>query len=184
MHRDDPLTQIRLRARLHGRKHALRVVRAVLHPLRGLVGEAAFQSLIRQLPPDLGHVATDRRPGDEIGSRPQFIRAVAEELHIHDPDAAFYARVTFEQLNAFCRGVTPARLASSLPADLGPLLSASADGAADRHRRRIHLLGSAIATLDLSAPAPARAEAEPAAAMAPGLPAAGGPGRRSPAARS
>jgi uncharacterized protein (DUF2267 family) len=153
MHRDDPLTQVRIRARLHGRRHAIRVVRAVLRPLRGVIPEAAHQGLIRQLPADLALGISDRGSSGETGSCRELIRTIAQELHVHEPDAAFYARVTFEQLNAFCRGVTPAGLAASVPTDLRPLLSARADNAADRHRHLIPRLGAAVTTLDLRAPA-------------------------------
>jgi uncharacterized protein (DUF2267 family) len=156
MHRDDPLSQVRIHARLHGRGQARRVVRAVLHALQQIVPEEPFHGLVGQLPADLALESRGHRP---TGSRHQFIREIADELHVHRTDAAFYARVTFEQLNAYCRGVTPAGLAASLPADLRPLLSARADNPADRHQRLVRALGSAVTTLSLRTGAPARLDA-------------------------
>jgi uncharacterized protein (DUF2267 family) len=152
MHRDDPLTQVRIHARLHGRNHTRRVVRAVLRALHDLVPGPEFQDLVRQLPADLADLATGSGDRPPAGSRREFVRRIADDLHIDQPDAAFYARVTFEQLNAFCRGTTPARLAAALPADLRPLLTARIDGAVDRHRHLARLLGSAATMLDLKAP--------------------------------
>lgn len=157
MHRDDPLTQVRIHARLHGRNHARRVVGAVLDALHDVADEAEFQDLVGQLPADLAGRSRGRRP---TGSRREFVRHIADYLHIDQPDAAFYARVTFEQLNAFCRGVTPAGLAPALPADLRPLLTARIDSAVDRHRHLTGRLGSAAATLDLRAPATGQPSSE------------------------
>jgi uncharacterized protein (DUF2267 family) len=154
MHRDDLLSQVRVRARLRGRGHAQRVVEAVVQALQGLVPETVFHGLTAQLPfavdrtPPPGGVADDRT----AGACRDLIRDVARRLHVDEPDAAFYARITFEQLNAFCRGTTPARIAPSLPADLRPLLSARADEPAHRSLRRLQTLGSAVATLSLRAP--------------------------------
>jgi hypothetical protein len=60
--------------------------------------------------------------------------------------------VTLEQLNAYCRGTTPAGLAASLPADLRPLMSARAEDPAHRHRHLVRRLGSAVTNLSLGAP--------------------------------
>jgi uncharacterized protein (DUF2267 family) len=156
MHRDDPLTQVRICARLHGRNHARRVVRAVLHALQHEVPAKALHGLVAQLPADLALESRSYRP---TGSCRQFIRDIADELHVHQPDAAFYARITFEQLNAYCRGVTPAGLAASLPTDLRSLLSARAENPADRHRRLVRILGSTATTLSLRMTAPAQPDA-------------------------
>jgi uncharacterized protein (DUF2267 family) len=164
MHRDDLLTQIRIRARLYGRNHARRVVQAVMHALRKFLPETAYHGLAVQLPADVGVTSPDRRhashsPTVETSASHQFIRDIADELHVTGPDAAFYTRITFEQLNAFCRGITPAQLAESLPADLRPLLSARADAVAHRHRL-MRLLGSAVTTLSLKPPATSRNAAD------------------------
>jgi uncharacterized protein (DUF2267 family) len=143
MHRDDLLTQIRIRARLYGRNHARRVVQAVMHALQRLLPEQAYSDLAGQLPAELGVTSPGHRQLShshiiETRAAQRLIRDVADELHVTGPDAAFYTRVTLEQLNAYCHGVTPAQLAPSLPADVRPLLSARADDPT----RRLRTLGS------------------------------------------
>ncbi|MEU8610760.1 DUF2267 domain-containing protein [Actinoplanes sp. NPDC048791] len=150
MHRDDLVTEVRIRARLYGRNHARRVVRAVMHALRNVLPDPAYRGLAGQLPAEVRLGSTERR--HETGSAQQLIREVADELHISEPDAAFYTRVTLEQLNAYCRGTTPAGLAASLPADLRPLLSARSEDPAHRHRHLVRRLGSAVTNLSLGAP--------------------------------
>lgn len=146
MHRDDLLSQIRIRARLYGRNHARRVVQAVMHALQRLLPDQAYYDLARQLPADVGVTSSGNRHLShshivETRAARQLIRDVADELHVTGPDAAFYTRITLEQLNAFCRGVTPAQLAPSLPADVRPLLSARTDDATNR-RRQTRMIGS------------------------------------------
>jgi len=53
MHRDDLLTQVRIRVRLYGRNHARRVVQAVMHALHNVLPETAYHSLAVQLPANL-----------------------------------------------------------------------------------------------------------------------------------
>ena len=153
MHRDDLLSQVRIRARLHGRGPARRVVEAVVQSLQDLVPETALRGLTAQLPFEVRLRSSHRGDaGDSgAGASRKLIRDVARRLHVDEPDAAFYARITFEQLNAFCHGITPARLAPSLPVDLRPLLSARATEPAPGFRRRLATLGSAVGTLSLRA---------------------------------
>ncbi|BCJ50143.1 hypothetical protein Asp14428_16180 [Actinoplanes sp. NBRC 14428] len=148
MHRDDLLSHVRTRARLHGRGHAQRVVEAVVHGLRGVVPEASWRGLTAQLPFAVGAAVARAEPVGGGACR-ALIRDVARRLNVAEPDAAFYARVTFEQLNAFCQGITPARLAASAPADLRPLLSARAEESAHRSRRRLATLGTPVSALTL-----------------------------------
>ena len=122
-----------------------------MHALRNVLPETAYLSLAGQLPAEVGLVVTDRRP--HTGSAQQLIRDVADELHVSEPDAAFYTRVTLEQLNAYCRGTTPAGLAASLPASLRPLMSARAEDPAHRHRHLVRRLGPAVTKLSLGVPA-------------------------------
>ncbi|GAA3951772.1 DUF2267 domain-containing protein [Actinoplanes auranticolor] len=154
MHRDDLLTEVRIRARLYGRNHAARVVRAVMHALRNVLPEPAYLGLVSQLPTEVAVTPAGRRDVRPDRAALQLIREVADELHVSEPDAAFYTRTTLEQLNAFCRGTTPAQLAASLPADLRPLLSARADDPAQRHRHLVRTLSSSLATLSLKGPPP------------------------------
>jgi uncharacterized protein (DUF2267 family) len=162
MHRDDLLTQVRIRARLHGRSHARRVVRAVMHALHRHVPEPAFRGLAAQLPADIGALSADRhhvsrsRPTGTSACR-RLIRDVADELHIDELNAVFFIRVTLAQLNVFCRGVAPAQLAASLPVDLRPLLTALPDDPAHRYRHLVQEWSSAVTTLSLQDPAPAPA---------------------------
>ncbi|WP_433732029.1 DUF2267 domain-containing protein [Actinoplanes sp. CA-051413] len=126
--------------------------------LRNVLPDPAYLGLAGQLPAEVGLVVTDRR--HHTGSAQQLIRDVADELHVSEPDAAFYTRVTLEQLNAYCRGTTPAGLAASLPADLRPLMSARAEDPALRHRYLVRRLSSAVTNLSLGAPV--RLDEEPA----------------------
>lgn len=161
MHREDVLSEVQRRARLRGRNHARRVLHAVLAALREYVPEPAFQRLIAQLPPDACIPdAGAGEPAAAAGGCRELVRDVARRLHTGEADAAFYARVTFEQLNAACRDGGPARLAPSLPADMRSLVCARADDPADRHRRMLRMLAPAVAALSLRpAPAPAPVEA-------------------------
>jgi hypothetical protein len=45
-------------------------------------------------------MSRDKRPARGRGTAQQLIRDVADELHVSEPEAAFYTRVTLEQLNA------------------------------------------------------------------------------------
>jgi len=121
-----------------------------MHALRNVLPDPAYLGLAGQLPAEIGLAATDRR--HHTASAQRLIRDVADELHVSEPDAAFYTRVTLEQLNAYCRGTTPAGLAASLPADLRPLMSARTEDPAHRHRHLVRRLGSAVANLSLGAP--------------------------------
>ena len=169
MHRDDLLSEIRTHARLHGRNHARHVVRAVLQALRDIVGEPAVRDLTEQLPPEARPPASGSSPSRDAATTDarastRLVRDIARQLHVSEPDAAFYARITFEQLNDFCRGVTPAGLAAALPADLRPLLSARLHDPAERYRRHIRQLGGTVATLSLrSTAAPLRRTVDPVA---------------------
>jgi uncharacterized protein (DUF2267 family) len=133
MHRDELVTQVRARARLHGRKEAGRVIRAVLLAFRPLVPDVTFQRFARQLPDEVRAPLAEqgpwaeREPSVENGTARAFVRQVARRLHIDEPNAAFLSRVVFEQLNDYCREVTPASVAASLPAELRPLISARAE---------------------------------------------------------
>jgi uncharacterized protein (DUF2267 family) len=156
MHREDVLSEVQRRARLRGRNHARRVLHAVLGALREYVPEPVFQRLADQLPADAG-APPPGGPAVATGGCRDLIRDVARRLHVGEPDAAFYARVTFEQLNASCpHGTSPARIAPSLPADMRALVCARAHDPADRHRHVLRTLAPVVATLSLRPePAPA-----------------------------
>ena len=163
VHHEDLLTQVRIRARLHGRNQARRVVRAVLQALSEVVPETAFRRLAAHLPADVGVGSPDPGRGNAAAATSasrRMIHSVAEQLHVDSADAAFYLRVTFEQLNNSGRGVTPARLAPSLPADLRPLLTARVAEPAHPHRQVLAKLGAAVTTLDLRGSGPARPEVD------------------------
>lgn len=167
MHRDDLLSQVRTHARLHGRNHARHVVRAVLRALRDIAGETALRDLVAQLPPEVRPPASTPGPARDAAATDgrastRLVRDIARQLHVTEPDAAFYARITFEQLNSLGHGVTPAGLAGSLPADLRPLLSARLHDPAERYRRHIQQLGGAVAALSLrTASAPLHRTVDP-----------------------
>jgi hypothetical protein len=113
--------------------------------LRPVVPDAQWRDLVAQLPPEI-------KVGNSSGSGSKdLVRDVATLLNVSEHQAAFYARVTFEQLNSYCRGVTPAGIASSLPAGLRPLLTARVDDPARRHRLVLRSLGAAVPTLSLRA---------------------------------
>ncbi|MFG1604997.1 DUF2267 domain-containing protein [Actinoplanes sp. NPDC049265] len=148
MQRDDPLTQIRIRAHLYGRSQAGRVMTAVLEALRPYVPPSTFRELVTQLPTGLAATPADAAPGRCA----DFVADVARRLHVGTTDAVFYARVTFEHLNAYCRGVTPAGLAAELPDDMRSLLTARADDPSLRPRLLLRTFGSAVTALSLAAP--------------------------------
>jgi uncharacterized protein (DUF2267 family) len=154
MHRDDLLSQVRISARLHGRNQARRVVQAVLRALREHVPETAFRDLVAELPAEVEVTPSGSgEPVSGTSAARRLIRDVARQLHIDEPNAAFYARTTFAQLNVFCRGTTPAQLAARLPADLRPLLSARPEDPAQRQRQLIEAWGAAVTALSLRTPA-------------------------------
>jgi uncharacterized protein (DUF2267 family) len=160
MHRDDLISQVRVRARLHGRSEARRVLRAVLLAFRTEIPDETFRRIAAQLPAEL-HLGDDPAPAAGL----PLVRAVAARLYVNEPNAAFLTRVVFEQLNAYCHGVTPASVAASLPAGLRPLVSARADDPAQRFRRLFPAIGPSATVLNLSRVTPAEpAAAEPAAA--------------------
>ena len=146
MQRDDVVTQVRIRARLNGPNHARSVIRAVMLALRPVVPDADWRDLATQLPPELKISGGSGSAGGDL------VRDVAALLNVGEHQAAFYARVTFEQLNSYCRGVTPAGIARSLPVELRPLLTARVDDPARRHRLVLRSLGAAVPTLSLRAP--------------------------------
>ncbi|GGQ62786.1 DUF2267 domain-containing protein [Couchioplanes azureus] len=169
MHRDDLVSHVRARGRLHGRNEARRVIRTVLQACRQLVPDRTLQQVIVQLPAELAPPRV--APADDGAGRQHIagdacrtlIRSVAQGLHIDEPNAAFLSRVVFEQLNSYCRGVTPASLAPWAPAEVRPLLSARPDDPARRYRLLLPTLGSAGAVLG-------RRPAAPAITPAPALP--------------
>lgn len=129
MHRDDLLTGIRIKARLHGRREALRVLHTVLDALAATAPPGPMRELRAQVPPPAGTAGRSGLPGDLIGS-------VARALGVEKPEAAFLTRQVFGQLNVWCHGVTPADLAADLPAALTGLVTArpeSADPVYARH---------------------------------------------------
>lgn len=148
--RDDPLTQIRIHARLYGRRHAGRVAGAVLQALRPHVPASDFGDLAAQLPAEVVLAGDPVVTGEGCEA---FVRDIAERLGVATPDAAFYARVTFGWLNAYCHGVTPAAIAPSAPACLRPLLTARAQDPSLRVRRLLQTLGAAAGSLTLRVPA-------------------------------
>jgi uncharacterized protein (DUF2267 family) len=154
MQRDNPLTQIRIRAHLYGRSQAGHVISAVLEALRPHVPEPTFRDLVNQLPADIQVPTSARDSAVTTGGCDDFVADIGRRLHIGTTDAVFYARVTFEQLNAYCRGVSPATIAPSLPSDMRALLTARAEDPSLRSRLLLRTLGSAAATLSLGAPVP------------------------------
>ena len=149
MHRDDLISQVRVRGRLHGRNEARRVIRAVLQAFRQLVPDDTYRQIAVQLPAEIA--VGPAVPGD---GRP-LTREVARQLYVNEPNAAFLSRVVFEQLNAYCHGVTPASVADSLPAEVRALVSARADDPAHRFRRLFPAIGPSAAVLSLRATGPA-----------------------------
>ena len=148
--REDPLTQVRIHANLYGRSHAGRVVGAVLGALRPHLPGPVWNDLAARLPDGIEVTPSAAAAGD---AREAFISDIAQRLNVRETDAAFYARVTFEQLNAYCHGVTPAAASSSAPAGLRGLLTARADDPASRHRLRLAAMGAAVNGLSLRRPA-------------------------------
>ncbi len=155
MHRDDLLAGVRVRARLHGPNEARRVIRAVVETLGTLV-PGPIRGLAGQLPADLGITLPEGASWSTEGRAcRRFLRDVAARLLVDEAEAAFLSRVTLGELNAYCRGVTPARLAAMVPADLRPLLRAQPEEPAPRYQRVLQRTVPAAVTLRLE-PTPAR----------------------------
>ncbi|WP_203843114.1 DUF2267 domain-containing protein [Winogradskya humida] len=120
----DVLVRIQKRARLHGPNETRRAISAILETLGDILPHHVLDQLAANFPDDLrptSHMppATAVPPG-----RNTFISRLATRLLIDEPDAAFLARVIFEQWNAAARTHTPATIAHLAPADLRPLLRA------------------------------------------------------------
>jgi len=121
----DVLARIQERGRLYGANHTRRTIQGVLGVLADLLPAPAFRRLTATLPGDV-HPAVPAdadRPIEMLGCR-AFITRLAARLHVDEPDAAFLARVVFEQLNAVAAGATPATVSHLVAADLRPLLRA------------------------------------------------------------
>ncbi|MEV6601099.1 DUF2267 domain-containing protein [Actinoplanes sp. NPDC051346] len=138
----DGLTHIQQRARLHGPHETRRAVRAVLEALAEIIPFPVLYRLVARLPheirPRLPQAAIADHDRPATGCR-DFIKGIARRLFIEEPDAAFLARVVFEQLNTNSHGLTPSTIASLAPHDLRPLLNSrsphpSSDPARTRHR--------------------------------------------------
>ena len=121
----DVLARIQERGRLYGINHTRRTVQGVLGVLSDLLPTPAFRRLTAQLPADVRPpVPSAQTRTIEVLTCRAFITRLASRLHLEEPDAAFLARVVFEQLNAAALGATPATVAHLVTADLRPLLRA------------------------------------------------------------
>lgn len=146
MHRDNVVSRVRVRARLHGRNETHRAVRAVLAVLASVAPPEAFRALTAALPAEL--LPSSPWTGAAATSR-QFVAGVAGCLYLDEPSAAFLCRVVFEELNAALPASGPTRIAAGLPADLRPLLTARPP-ADDHHRRMLSVRGLAAPSLRMA----------------------------------
>jgi uncharacterized protein (DUF2267 family) len=121
----DVLARIQERGRLYGINQTRRAVHGVLGVLADLLPTPAFRRLTAHLPADVRPPVPsgEGRPIEVLTCR-AFITRLATRLHLEEPDAAFLARVVFEQLNTAAEGASPATVAHLVAADLRPLLSA------------------------------------------------------------
>lgn len=161
VYRNDLLYEIQTRARLYGRAQSRRVVQAVVQALGEFLPEAVFVDLIAGLPEDIDvpHPAgrhPDAAPPGGVDACRRLTERVATRLLVDAPNATFFCRVVFEQLNTSWRGTTPERLASCLPIDLHPLLTAHAHDPALRYRQLMAGLNFAGAGIRRREPHPLR----------------------------
>ncbi|NMO57884.1 DUF2267 domain-containing protein [Actinoplanes sp. TBRC 11911] len=120
----DLLVTVQERGRLHGPNETRRAVRAVLAALCDVLPPPIFQRLAVHLPSPLRMGLRDS--GVPVSGCHDFVSRIGDRLLVDDPNAAFLARIILEQLNAVRHGHTPAQFADLAPADLRPLLRASA----------------------------------------------------------
>jgi uncharacterized protein (DUF2267 family) len=120
----DVLAIVQERGRLHGPNETRRAVRAVVGVLADALPPPIFQRLVAHLP---GTVRIGLpHSGVPVSSCRDFITRIGDRLLVDDPNAAFLARIVLEELNAVRHGHTPAQFAHLAPADMRPLLKASA----------------------------------------------------------
>ncbi|WP_244876499.1 DUF2267 domain-containing protein [Winogradskya consettensis] len=119
----DVLARIQERARLHGPNETRRAVGAILASLADILPRHVFHQLTATFPDDL-HPTGPLPPVAVAPGRNAFVSRLAAHLLIDEPDAAFLARVIFEQWNAAARTLSPATIAYLAPAGLRPLLRA------------------------------------------------------------
>jgi uncharacterized protein (DUF2267 family) len=132
MNRENLLLRIEQRARLHGPNETRRAVCATLEALGGILPPPVLHPLLTAVPAEIRqHLPAAQVP--KIRCCRDFITVIAGRLQIEAPDAAFLARVVFEQLNDPAYEVTPAAVAHLTPADLRPLLSARDPELLTRH---------------------------------------------------
>jgi uncharacterized protein (DUF2267 family) len=149
----DLMARIQERGRLHGTNQTRRAVQGVLGVLQDMLPAPAFRRLTAHVPAEL-HPAPPSaavRPIEMLGCR-AFVGRVAARLFLDEPDAAFLARVVFENLNAAASGTTPAAIAHLVAADLRPLLRA---GVTHRPAPQLRITVPAPATATLKRAAPA-----------------------------
>jgi uncharacterized protein (DUF2267 family) len=120
----DLLVMVQERGRLHGPNETRRAVRAVLGTLCDVLPPPIFQRLAVHLPVPV-RIGLPYS-GVPVSSCHDFVTRIGDRLLVDDPNAAFLARIILEQLNAVRHGHTPAQFADLAPADLRPLLRATA----------------------------------------------------------
>jgi hypothetical protein len=119
----DLLTRIAERARLHGPNETRRTVCATLEALTGVLPPLVLHPLLITIPDGIRReLPVGRAP--RLRNCREFITAIAGRLHVEEPEAAFRARIIFEQLNDQPYGLTPASVAHLTPRDMRPLLTA------------------------------------------------------------
>jgi uncharacterized protein (DUF2267 family) len=125
---DDLLARVQSRARLYGRNQSRRAVGAVVAALDGSLPAGAVRQIAAQLPAGIRRAmaspnGTSPHEKPDAG-RGGFLARIAGRLLIDGPDAAFLARVVFEQLNAAMPRKRPAAFAHLACPDLRALLCA------------------------------------------------------------
>jgi uncharacterized protein (DUF2267 family) len=166
VHRDNVVSRVQFRARLHGRNETVRAVRAVLAVLAATAPAEPYRALTASLPAELVPPTAAATPAP---SRRRFVTAVAEALYLDEPSAAFLARVVFEELNRSHPATGPARMSTTVPADLRPLLTARAEPDI-RHRQLLSAWGTSappLHTRPTTVPRPALVSAPPPAKRIP-----------------
>lgn len=135
MDQDTLMGHVQNRARLSSRADAERAVRSTLETLAERIPAGLANNLAAQLPHEVGEnlrrVAADslHEPGERF-DRNEFIRRMSERAGVHDPQAAYLARVVFEVVDEATRPVMDT-VRDVLPEDLQQLASAGSSGRLD-----------------------------------------------------
>jgi uncharacterized protein (DUF2267 family) len=133
MQHDEFIGQVQHRAHLDSRGAAERATRATLETLGERIPDGLAGNLAAQLPIEIGEHLTRTAPlaagpTGERFDRQEFIRRVAKNETVDEPDAAYHARVVFEMVSEATTGGVVDKVYQSLPDDVSGLLRMGSRG--------------------------------------------------------